>query len=100
LTNSLFVPGLSGKENLKLSEQIKTRRRTPEQRARIAEATKAAMADPAVREKVSRRTIEGLRNAASQLEPEWQQLRQAWGIARPAVRKRFLDEVLIEPVLR
>ncbi|WP_024575933.1 MULTISPECIES: hypothetical protein [unclassified Afipia] len=66
---------------------------TPEQRARISEMTKARMANPEVRERISRRTKEAKAAAAAEL-PEWLMLRMAWTNARPGVRKRFLDEIV------
>jgi hypothetical protein len=71
---------------------------TPEQRERISVATRAAMADPALREKISQRTTEGIRRAARELEPELTQLNIAWSSARPAVRKRFLHEKILSVV--
>jgi hypothetical protein len=68
---------------------------SPEQRARISTATKAAMDNPEVRERI--RT--GMRAASGEL-PEMLALDAAWSAARPAVRKRFLGDVLIEPAIR
>ena len=70
-----------------------SRTMSPEQRARISADTKIRMADPTVRERISKRTKEGLLAAAGGLR-ELRDLRIAWKYARPTVRKLFLDEVL------
>jgi hypothetical protein len=67
-----------------------------EARARISTATRAAMADPAVRARISERTREGMAKA-SPLRPELVRLQDAWSLARPEVRVRFLNEI-ISPV--
>lgn len=64
-------------------------RHSPEARQRIAEATRTAMADPAVREKISERTKIGMGTL-----PELRRLRDAWQLARPSVRKAFIEEIL------
>ncbi len=66
---------------------------TPERRAEISAATKARMADPAIRAKISRRTKDGLLAAQNGLF-EIRDLRTAWKRARPEIRKRFLSETL------
>lgn len=55
------------------------------------------MADPEVRKRISDRTKEGMLAAAGML-PELAALRSAWRAARPAVRKRFLSELMAEMV--
>jgi hypothetical protein len=63
---------------------------TPEQRARISAATKAAMADPAVRQRIH----DGMRRASAVSLLELKSLRAAWLSAGASARKRFLDEIL------
>lgn len=58
----------------------------------ISLRTKAAMASPEVRKKISERTKLGMAARAT-WEPELSALRSAWTDARPSVRKRFLDEI-------
>jgi hypothetical protein len=70
---------------------------TPEQRRALSQKVRATMADPEVRKRISDRTNEGML-AASDLAPELTALRDAWRVARPAVRKRFLAEVMAELV--
>ncbi|MBI5260882.1 MAG: hypothetical protein HY852_03570 [Bradyrhizobium sp.] len=62
---------------------------TPEERAKISEATKARMADPAVRQRIR----DGMQAASGEAN-ELRALRAAWRDVRPAVRKRFLNEIL------
>jgi hypothetical protein len=64
-------------------------RHSPEARLRIAEATRAAMTSPAVRQKISERTKLGMGTL-----PELSLLRAAWRGARPSVRRTFIEEVL------
>jgi hypothetical protein len=65
-------------------------RHSPEARQRIADATRAAMASPAVRRKISERTKVGM----GVLLPEIARLRDAWRGARPGARRAFICEVL------
>jgi hypothetical protein len=67
-------------------------RHSPEVRRRIAGATRAAMAAPAIRQRVS----EGIKGGMGTL-PELMRLRDAWRLARPSVRRTFVAEVL-EPL--
>jgi hypothetical protein len=66
------------------------RRYSPEARQRIADATRAAMASPAVRRKISERTKVGM----AALLPEVARLRAAWREARPGAQRAFLNELL------
>ncbi len=59
----------------------------------ISARTKAAMARPEVRRRISERTKLGMAARAT-WGPELAALRCAWAGARPAARKRFLDEIL------
>lgn len=68
---------------------------TPEQRERVSAATRAAMADPMVRAKISARTIAGMHAATS---IEWRRLEAAWTNAGPDVRRRFLHRFILSPV--
>lgn len=61
----------------------------PARRAAISEATKAGMADPAVRERIK----QGMQKAADDRD-EIRLLRVAWRASSPDVRKRFLAELL------
>lgn len=63
---------------------------SPDARRRIGEATRAAMASPAVRQKISERTKLGMKA----MLPEITKLREAWCSARPSARRAFLNEVL------
>lgn len=60
----------------------------PAKRAEISKATKARMADPAVRQRIK----DGMREASGQMD-ELRMLRVAWRAACPAVRVRFLTEL-------
>jgi hypothetical protein len=64
-----------------------------EERARISAETKARMADPAVRARISERTKAGMQAASGQLA-ELEPLRASWLQARPETRTRFLNEIL------
>jgi hypothetical protein len=75
-----------------VSERKPQHKRTPEQRARIAAGTKAAMANPEVRARISERTKLGIL-AASPQRRELVALSTAWSEARPGVRSRFIKEV-------
>lgn len=66
----------------------------PEQRAKISEATRAAMADPAVRKRISDRTKAGMRAAEAAAVKELKGLQRAWRAAGPAARRRFLADLL------
>jgi hypothetical protein len=70
-----------------------TRTMSPDQRARISAATKAAMQDPAVRARISERTKAGMQAASGQLA-ELRPLRAAWQRSAPGTRTRFLNEIL------
>ncbi|MBB4259969.1 hypothetical protein [Bradyrhizobium sp. CIR3A] len=61
----------------------------PAERAKISEATKLRMADPAVRQRIR----EGMRKAAGETD-ELRAMRAVWKATRPAVRMRFLSELL------
>lgn len=65
-----------------------------ERRDEIAEATKARMADPAVRQRIR----EGMLKASASAD-ELRTLRVVWRATPPTVRARFLAE-LLEPVCR
>lgn len=67
-------------------------RLSPEHRARISVATRAAMASPEVRKRISQRTKEGMAAASGAMD-EARLLRTAWRTARPSVRKRFLEKL-------
>lgn len=59
-------------------------------RRRIAEATRAAMVAPEVRQRISERTKEGMRRSV----PEVDRLIAAWRAAGPSARRAFLNQVL------
>lgn len=65
-----------------------TREMPPEERAKISEATKTRMADPAVRQRIR----DGM-HATSGVANELRALRAAWRAVRPSVRSRFLNEI-------
>jgi hypothetical protein len=67
---------------------------SPEARGRIAETTRAAMASPAVRRKISEGTKLGMKAIRTAVLPELASLREAWRDARPSARRAFLNEVL------
>ena len=67
---------------------------TPERRAAQSARIRARFADPAIREMISERTKEGIRNAPQAVSSELQALRWIWNCASPQVRKRFLEEIL------
>lgn len=73
------------------------RKFTDESRRALSQKVRASMADPEVRKRISDRTKEGMLAAAGML-PELAALRSAWRAARPAVRKRFLSELMAEMV--
>jgi hypothetical protein len=62
-------------------------------RARIAEGTRAAMASPEVRRRISERTREGMLAASELQHSELHGLRTAWRAARPVARQRWLAEL-------
>jgi hypothetical protein len=70
---------------------------TPEQRQRISIATREAMSAPEVRRRISEATKRGMAARAA-WAPELRALRAAWRSAGPAARRRFLDELLTEPL--
>ena len=68
------------------------RRGTPmsaEARARVSAATKAAMDNPIVRQRIR----DGMKGAAG-VRAEAAHLRAAWSAARPSVRRDFLASIL------
>jgi hypothetical protein len=69
----------------------------PDKRRQASERARETHADPAMRAKISQRTKEGILAAAG-MAPELTALRSAWQGARPAVRKRFLAELMAELV--
>lgn len=71
-------------------------RHSPEARARISAATRAAMQNPEIRRRISDRTREGMKNAPS-VAMELRVLLSAWNNARETVRARFLA-VILSPV--
>jgi hypothetical protein len=74
---------------------MKTRHpHSPERRRSIAVATRAAMADPAMRQKISEATKRGMAERVKETLPELAGLRAAWRGARPSVRRAFIGEVL------
>ena len=72
-----------------LSEKASVRMNAAE-RAKIGEATKARMADPAVRQRIK----DGMRRASGETL-ELRVLLQAWCAARPIVRSRFLNQLFL-----
>ncbi|PPC98687.1 MAG: hypothetical protein CTY36_10645 [Methylocystis sp.] len=70
---------------------------TPEQRALISMRTREAMAPSEVRQRISEATKRGMAARAA-WGPELQALRAAWRSAGPDARRRFLDELLVEPL--
>jgi hypothetical protein len=73
----------------RIGEGIRVAMASPEVRKRISERTRAAMAAPEVRQKISERTKEAIGSL-----PELRRLRDAWGLARPSVRRAFFEELL------
>ena len=65
-------------------------RHSDDARRRIADATRAAMTAPEVRQKISDRTKHGM----MLLQPELERVRAAWLQARPSVRRMFLNQVM------
>lgn len=61
-------------------------------RAEISEATKARMADPAVRQRIR----DGMRRASGEAA-ELQSIDEAWRAARPSARLRFLAQFFEPP---
>ena len=70
---------------------------SPSARQAISEKVRATMSDPEVRKRISERTKDGMMAAAGMM-PELSALRCAWRGARPAVRKRFLSELMADLV--
>jgi hypothetical protein len=68
----------------------RSHRHSAEGRLRIAEATRAAMAAPEVRQRISDRTKRGMKS----LQPELERLRAVWLRARPSVRRMFVNHIL------
>lgn len=66
-----------------------TARMSPEERQRISAETKARMASPEVRQRIR----DGMMAASGEIE-ELRALRVMWRGCRPAVRQRFLAELL------
>jgi hypothetical protein len=64
-------------------------RMTPKARARVSAATRAAMSDPAVRQRIR----EGMK-AAPDAKAEATRLCAAWGAARSSVRRDFLASII------
>jgi hypothetical protein len=62
---------------------------TPESRARVGAATRAAMADPAVRQRIR----DGMK-MAPEVKAEADRLNAAWAAARLSVRRDFLAAIL------
>jgi predicted RNase H-like nuclease (RuvC/YqgF family) len=69
-------------------------RHSPDALARIGSRTKAAMADPAVRQRISEQTKAGMRRKAQLRSTDMRHLRDAWNEAPAAVRRAFLTELL------
>ena len=69
-------------------------RHSADARRRISAATRAAMAAPAVRQKISEGTKRGMAANAMEALPELAGLRVAWSAARSSVRRAFIGEVL------
>jgi aspartyl/asparaginyl beta-hydroxylase (cupin superfamily) len=67
---------------------------SPEACRRIAERTRAAMASPAVRQKIYDATKLGMKAMRTAVFPELTRLREAWRDARPSARRAFLNELL------
>ena len=73
------------------------KRWTPEERKAHGELTRARMADPAVRQKVSERTKEGMRAATPQIDATRATIAMlctAWDEASLEARQKFLLMVL------
>lgn len=70
---------------------------TPEQRQRISTRTRDAMSAPEVRRRISEATKRGMAARAA-WAPELRALRAAWLSTGPAARRRFLDELIAEPL--
>jgi hypothetical protein len=68
-------------------------RHKPETLAALSAKMSIVMKDPDVRRKISEGTKAGLKNASGSI-PELRELRTIWLRAPPAVRKRFLSEIL------
>jgi hypothetical protein len=64
-----------------------------ERRQIISARTKAAMASPEVRKRISEGTKLGMA-ARSQWAPEFHALEKAWRDAGPVARQRFLERLL------
>lgn len=79
----------SDQTKAKIAERHRERWSDPAERQKVSEATKARMADPAVRERIRA----GMRAGTGEAD-ELRMLRLAWRAARPAARKRFIDELL------
>lgn len=85
------------KHNQETKAKIAATRRAlsdPAERAKINEATKARMADPAVWQRIREGMLKASASAA-----ELRTLRAVWRATPPTVRARFLAE-LLEPVCR
>jgi hypothetical protein len=63
------------------------------ERVVIGQRTRERMASPAVREKISRRTREGLERS-QQVAAQLAQLQAAWDGVPPIVRRKFLTQIL------
>jgi hypothetical protein len=74
----------------------------PEDRTSISAATKARMADPSVRAKISagcRRAWAARKAAARDVRDDLAALRMVWRAAHPRARLEFLDELRAGGVL-
>lgn len=72
---------------------MRFRRMTAEERRKVAEATRIAMADPAVRQRISERTKAGMRRASAEAQ-QLEAIRAAWSAAGRQARRRFMLEIV------